>query len=344
MRGLAKMDLMAMRTPKDQGGLGYSFRSQVAIVEEVARVDFGLALALFSSASMVAKLSREAPASVVRKLVPGMLAARHVGCTALSEPEAGSDLTAIQTQAQRTAKGWVINGRKAWIINASVARVIILYAQTEADSGARGIASFVIDADRKGFIREPAFGLASRNTFGLGGFSLENYQVSDKQMLQPPGQAFKLALAGVNAARVAVAAMACGMVAQCLDVARAYGEERMTFGKRLREHQGWRWALADASTELAAAKRLVESACQCIDDGTDPQIAAAQAKLFATRMAERQIPALEQAIGAEGLRASQPFGRHQFAARAANLVDGSSEMLRERIFAGMTCPLPAGPA
>lgn len=141
-------------------------------------------------------------------------------------------------------------------------------------------------------------------------------------------------MALVNNARTYVAAMCCGMVAQALDVAYAYGSQRSTFGKPLLEHQGWRWPLADAMTDLTAARGLVQAACDRIDAGEDVPLEAAQAKLFATRMAERHLPRLSHAMGAEGLRKSQPFARHQVAARAANLVDGSTEMLLERVFTG----------
>lgn len=335
MRAMAALGVFGMRVPTAQGGLGHSFTLQATLAEALARVDFGFTLGLVNSAGMAAKLSAEAHPSVVQALVPGLLSAQHVGCTALTEPGAGSDFAAITTRARKTGQGWVIDGRKAWIINAAVARVFVLYAQTEPGSGARGIACFVVDAERPGFVREPAFGLASQNTFGLGGCTLQDYELGEHALLQPPGQAFKSALAGINGARTYVAAMACGMVAECLDIALAHGAQRHSFGKALTGHQGWRWPLAEAATELAAARHLVRSACERIDAGLDAQMQAAQAKLFATRMAERQLPALAQAMGAEGLRDTHPFGRHQFAARAANLVDGSSEMLRERIFAGL---------
>ncbi|MET0209890.1 MAG: acyl-CoA dehydrogenase family protein [Burkholderiaceae bacterium] len=335
MRSAAQLGLMGMRIPASKGGLGFTFAFQASLAEELARVDFGFALALMNSAGMAAKLVAEAHPAVARSLVPGLLTGAHVACTGLTELAAGSDFAAIETSATRIANGWLLDGSKAWVTNAAVARVVVVYAQTEQGSGARGIASFVVDTERRGFMHQAAFDLPLLNTFGLGGFGLENYEASDQEMLQPPGQAFKSALAGINGARTYVAAMACGMVAECLDIAQAYGEGRRSFGKALREHQGWRWPLAEAATDLAAARHLVQAACDRIDQGIDAQLEAAQAKLFATRMAERHLPALAQAMGAEGLRAEHPFGRHQFAARASNLVDGSSEMLRERIFSGL---------
>ncbi len=335
MRKAAGFGLLGTRVAERSGGLGRSFGFFSALGEATARVDFGFSLALLNSAGIAATLEADASPAVRERLLPGLLSSEHVGCTALTEPGAGSDASAISTVARKTANGWVINGRKAWIINAAVARVIVVYAQTEPGSGAKGVASFVIDADRAGFVREPAFDLQAGNNFGLGGFSLQDYVLADEELLHPPGQAFKYIMGVINGARTYVAAMACGMVTECLDVARAYGDVRCSFGKPLSEHQGWRWPLADAKTDLTAARLLVQRACERIDAGEDAQIEAAEAKLFASRMAETHIAALEQAMGAEGLRAKHPFGRHQWAARATNLVDGSSEMLRERIFASI---------
>jgi alkylation response protein AidB-like acyl-CoA dehydrogenase len=114
-------------------------------------------------------------------------------------------------------------------------------------------------------------------------------------------------------------------------VASDYGATRHTFGKPLHEHQGWRWSLADATIDLTAARLLVDAGAACIDSGGDAQAAAAQAKVFATRMAARHIAALMHAMGAEGLREHHPFLRHLAAAQVAALVDGSTEMLLERI-------------
>ena len=154
-------------------------------------------------------------------------------------------------------------------------------------------------------------------------------------MLQPAGKAFKAAMASINGARTYVAAMCCGMVGEALRVASEYGARRTAFGSPLSGHQGWRWRLAEASSELAACQMMVNAAAACIDAGQDAQLIAAQAKLLATRMADRQIAALAQAMGAEGLREEHPFGRHAVGARVANFTDGSTEMLLERIAVAM---------
>ncbi len=323
--------LTGIEVPTDWGGLGLGFGVKAQIAQVLGAADFGFTMSLINTHNVAAKLAREAPQDIAQRFVPDLLAGRRLGCTALTEATAGSDFAAIQTLAVRTPQGWRIDGAKAWITNAAEADTIVLYAQTEAGSGARGIACFVVDGRRGGFVREPAYALTGQHAIGTGSFRLEGYVAQDEEMLQPPGRAFKSALQSINGARCYIAAMCNGMVGEALRVAMAYGETRHSFGRALAEHQGWRWRLAEAATELAAGRLLVDAAAGLVEAGGNAQLAAAQAKLFCTRVAERQLPSLTQAMGAEGLRQQHPFGRHLAGARVASYVDGSSEMLLERI-------------
>ena len=329
----ARIGLTRLEVPVEWGGLGLSFSCKARLADLLGAADFAFTMSLLNTHNIAVKLARDAKPEVARRYIADLIAGRLIGCTALSEPGAGSDLSAITTRATRAAGGWRIDGEKAWITNAAEADVIVLYAQTEPGSGARGIAGFVVDARRPGFFREPALQLAGQHAIGTGGFRLDGYLAGDDEMLQPPGKAFKAALTSINGARTYIAAMCCGMTAEALRVAADYGERRSAFGQPLAGHQGWRWRLAEAASELAACRSMVERAAALIDAGEDAQLAAAQAKLLATRMADRQLPALAQAMGAEGLREHHPFGRHLIGARVAGFVDGSTEMLLERISA-----------
>ncbi len=339
----AAIGLTGMEVPVEFGGLGLGYRVKARVAEVLGAADFAFTMSLLNTHNIAAKLAREAPAELSRRHLPELLSGRRLGCTALTEPGAGSDFGAIVTTAARTAGGWRLDGAKAWITNAAEAELIVLYAQTEAGSGGRGIACFLVDAARAGFVREAAFALSGQHAIGAGGFRLEGYVAHDADMLQPPGQAFKSALRSINGARVYIAAMCNGMVGEALRIALDYGHRRHSFGQPLADHQGWRWRLAEAATELEAARLLVAQAAAQIEAGADAQLRAAQAKLFATRMAERQLPALAQAMGAEGLREHHPFGRHLAGARVASFVDGSSEMLLERIAALQRAAIPENP-
>ena len=150
--------------------------------------------------------------------------------------------------------------------------------------------------------------------------------------MHPAGTAFKRALQSINGARIYVAAMCCGMVADCLRIATDYGGRRTTFGVPLNEHQGWRWRIAEAAVDLEAATQLVRAACKAMDRDLPVVALAAKAKVFATRMAERHTAAMLHAMGAHGLRDEYPFVRHMTGAQIASFTDGSTEMMLERIF------------
>jgi alkylation response protein AidB-like acyl-CoA dehydrogenase len=125
--------------------------------------------------------------------------------------------------------------------------------------------------------------------------------------------------------------MCCGMVAESLRIALDYARGRHTFGKRLLDHQGLRWSLVEVATDLEAARHLTWRAAELIERGEDAVLAAAMAKKFAVRMAQQRLGECMQAMGAEGLREDHPIGRHIACARIAGYVDGSSEMMNERI-------------
>ena len=326
----AAAGLFGFQVPPAFGGAGASFTIKARIAEILAGADFGLAMSLINTQNVANHLARSADAAIARRYVPDLVAGRKSACTALTEPGAGSDFAAIKTTATPVDGNWRLDGAKAWIINALHAEVLLVYAQTRPDSGAAGIAAFVVDANRAGFARgAPMTGALP--AMGTGSFRLAGYVAAADEMLFAPGQAFKRAMTSINGARIYVAAMCCGMVDAALTIAANYGRKRSTFGQILFDHQGWRWSLADAAVDLEAARLMVADAVGKLDAGADVQGAAARAKVFATRMAQRHLGALLHAMGAEGLRDCQPFLRHIEGAQAAAFTDGSTEMLLERI-------------
>ena len=327
----AELGLTGLQVPADRGGLGHPYSVKARVAEILAGADFGFAMSVLNTQNVAHRLTRDGDPALAERCLADLLAARRVGCSALTEPQAGSDFAAITTAAVPDGDGWILTGEKAWIINAAIADLVVVYAQTEPGSGGAGIASFLVDARRDGFERCPAIGMTAQHTIGAGGFRLEGYRAEAAEMIRPAGEAFKSALTDINGARVYVAAMCCGMVGRALQIAADYGRRRTTFGQPLVGHQGWRWRLAEAECELEAARLMVTEAAAMIDAGQDARYAAARTKIFTTRMAERHLPALAQAMGAEGLRDEYPFGRHMIGARVASFTDGSTEMLLERL-------------
>lgn len=335
LKSAAAAGLLGLEVPVDQGGLGADFMTKLAVIEELSRGCMAFTFSMINSQNVGARLARGGTDRHRAEIVPRLMAGERFAATALSEPGAGSDFAAIATRAEKTGDGWVLNGEKGWITNAPIADYFVTYAQTDPAQGWRGIASFLIDARAPGFVRGEAYDLMGGHAIGAGGFRLTDCLVPDEDVLGQPGAAFKAAMAGVNQARTYVAAMCAGMLAASLEAALGYAAGRETFGKKLIEHQGLRWSLAQAATDLEAIRGLVQRAGTAIADGGDAVMPSAQAKKFATETALARIADCIQAMGANGLKAEYPLGRHLACAKIAAYTDGSIEMMNERIGAGL---------
>ncbi|HVJ55444.1 MAG TPA: acyl-CoA dehydrogenase family protein [Aliidongia sp.] len=335
IRAAAALGLTGIEVPKALGGQGASFAAKALIAEELARSCMGFAFSLINTQNMAGVIARFGTEEQIGRYLPPLLAGEMLGCTSLTEPQTGSDFPAIVTTARREGEEWVLDGEKAWITNAAAAEVMMVYARTDLAEGSDGIAGFLVDARRPGFERLPPYALMGGHAIGAGGYRLQGYRAPADALRYPPGQGFRNALASINGARTYVAAMCCGMVAEALRTAVRYGAERKSFGRRLIDHQGLRWQLADVATDLEAARLLTWRAVETIMRGENAMLPAAHAKKFAARMAQQRLGDCLQAMGAAGLREEHPIGRHIALARIAGFVDGSTEMQNERIGAAL---------
>ncbi len=336
LKQAADAGLMRLETPVEAGGFGLSFLTKLKLCEEMSRADMPFIFALINTQNVAARLSASSNSRHVTDYVPRIMSADLFAATALSEPGAGSDFAGITTQAVKVDGGWELTGEKGWITNAGIADLFITYAQCDAHAGWKGIGSFLVDATKPGFTRVEPFALAGGHGIGAGGFKLDRFFVADEDVLGGPGDGFKSAMAGVNGARVYVAAMCAGLVADALEKAVTYGASREAFGKVLLQHQGLKWSLADVATELEAMRTLTHTAGVLIEHEGDAVTRAAQAKKFATERAVTLIEACIHAMGANGLREEHGLGRHLISAKIAGYTDGSIEMMNERVGAALT--------
>ncbi len=331
----AALGLNALQVPTAGGGGGIGFHGKLRVAEALAAHCFASAFALNNMQGAVTRMAREGSPDQVARYLPRLMSGDIVGAPSLSEPGAGSDLAALATTAVKAPGGWMLDGEKAWVTNGVIADQAVLYAQTEPGGGHRGIASFLVDLHAPGVTRLPAEALAGGAAIGACGFRLTGVRVPDADLFAPPGQAFKRGMTGITAARAHVAAMICATVESALRLAVRHAGARHSFGRPLLAHQGLRWQLAAVAAELEAARLLVARAADRIAARQDAQVEAAMAKKAAAEMATRGVAACMQAMGAEGLRAAHPLGRHLAAARIAGLVDGTTEMMNERIGASL---------
>lgn len=324
----AEAGLCGLLAPRGLGGCALGITAMARVMEELAAADFGVAFSLVVHNNLVGAICRDATTDQVERYVPDLVAGRRVGAFLLTEPGAGSDAAALATTATPASNGgWLVDGAKAWITNAAGADVLNLFAQTDPSMGSRGIASFLIEGDQAGVIREDPYWLLGSHSMGTGGFRFEACQLGPEQLFVPPGRAFRAAMGGIDIARVMVAAMCSGMLGSGLDVARSHTQQRQAFGRAVADFQGVQWQLADVATDQFAARTMAYTAAQTLDRG-DPgaTVEAAHAKKFATKAALNGLAACMQALGASGLRHDLPLARHLAAAKTAQYLDGTTEI------------------
>lgn len=338
-REAAVRGLCRLTVPQSMDGHGLGMPAMALVVEALATACMASAFALTVHNNLARGITHNATAPQLAHWLPALVAGEQIGAFLLTEPQGGSDAAAITTTARRDGRDWRLDGAKAWVSNAATADLLSVYAQTDASAGWRGIACFIVEADAPGVIREPAYRLLGGHALGTGGFRFAGCRVSTDNLLVGPGDGFKAALAGVDFARITVAAMCCGMLGRSLDVAMEHGAERRTFGKSVLEHQAVQTLLADAATDLEAARLLTAHAATVLDDGTGRHtLAAAHAKKFATRVALSRIADCMQAMGANGFRTDYALARHLTSAKMAQYLDGTTEI--QNVVIGRTITRP----
>lgn len=333
----ANLGLFAIEVPVAMGGLGLTFAAKAQAVATLAAVDFGFAMSVVNTHNVAARLAQSAAPRVRARYLPGLVSGHFKACTALTEPVAGSDVLAMVTQARPTAEGWVLQGEKTWVVNARDADLALVFARC----GDRGIGAFAVDLTDARVQRRPCDSTLSQNSIGSGGFVLKDVVLPSDHLILPPETAFKTILAEINGARIYVAVMLCAMLRAALTEAATLGHTRHTFGAPLSSHQDWRFTLARAQTDLAAAQALTDAAIVTFDRGQDAQLIAAQAKVHTVAMCQHHLPQVLVAMGAAGLTPHNCTPRHLAAVPLAALTDGTSAMLLERIsrLSGIATPM-----
>ncbi|MGR9089869.1 MAG: acyl-CoA dehydrogenase family protein, partial [Gammaproteobacteria bacterium] len=259
--------LCGLMVPSEHGGSGLGVGGMAAVMETLSRACMSAAFALVVHNNLAAFIARFGHAAHIERYLDEMVRGRKVGAFLLTEPNAGSDAQAIETVAVRDGDGWRLSGEKAWISNATSAGVLSVYAQTQPGSGAKGIAAFLVDADAAGIGRSDGYELMRGHALGTGAFHFDACRVTREQMILAPGEAFRGAMAGINAARINVAAMCCGMLRESLHIAVRYADDRRAFGQSTLDFQGLNWMLAEVATNLEAAAALTRDAIACAERG-----------------------------------------------------------------------------
>jgi acyl-CoA dehydrogenase len=266
---------------------------------------------------------------VVQRWVPAVVAGEAVSAFALTEPEAGSDVSAISLVAERDGNGWRLTGVKKWISNAPEADVYSVFARTTPGAGARGLTAFVVPGDSPGLGGQH---LDLISPHPIGTLELDGVAVPGEAVLGEVDDGFRVAMRTLNVFRPSVGAGAIGMAQAALEAAISHTAERRAFGKSLREFQAVSHPLAEMATRIEAARQLVRAAATAYDSGAaDVPKLSAMAKLFATETAQQVIDTAIQFHGAAALERGHILEALYRDVRALRIYEGASEIQREII-------------
>lgn len=329
IRKLAEIGLLGMTAPAKFGGSEADAVSLAIAVEEIARADSSCALVLSmaNSLSILCLMQYGTPQQQAEWL-PRIVSGECIACFTLTEPQAGSNAAAIKATASRRGDRYQLSGSKQFISLGSVSQLAFVFAMTEPDAGAKGISCFLVPTNSKGFSvvrKEDKLGLRASDTCQL---AFDDIEVSEAQMLGRPGQGYRIALHGLGASRIGVAAQATGVADAALTAASRYAIERESFGQKIIDYQGVGFRLADMATQVQAARLLTRHAAELKDAGAGYAVASSMAKLYAAEMCERVCSGAIQVFGGYGYMKDYPVERLYRDARVFQIYEGTSEMQR----------------
>jgi alkylation response protein AidB-like acyl-CoA dehydrogenase len=326
LRLAGQFGLLGLQVATTSGGGGLSAVAAARVYEEIAEGCLAHAFSLGVHNNIANLVSRRATRVQRDTWLPRLLSGEVFAAFCLTEPSMGSDAAAIRCTAHRTGSDWVLNGEKAWVTNAAEADLFVVWAQTDAAAGSRGIAAFLVELQAKGLTVTDPYQLMGGHAMGTAGISLRDCRVPAEGLISPPGEAFTVAMQGITSARIFVGAQCCGILKAGLERAISYVSERSAFGRPVGSFQGLQWELVDVSTQREAARLLVYRAAAAVDKGLPATVEAAQAKKFATAAAVSGLVTCMQVMGARGFLVDSTLGRHLATAKMAEYLDGTSEI------------------
>lgn len=329
---LADQGLFGVYIPKEYGGAGMGVFELVLVVEELSKVDAGIALCLAGTALGAYPILIGGSHDQKSKWLPQLASGKKIAAFALTEAEAGSDATAIKTTAKKDGDFYLLNGSKCFITNGGEAEIYSVMAVTDAKKGARGISAFVVEKGTPGFEfgkKENKMGIRASSTREL---IFNDCKVPAENLLAKEGLGLILALKTFDATRPGVAAQALGIAAGALEEALAFLSSTVVDGSTLISHQAIQHILADLATEIEAARALLYSTARMIDRGaTRTTKESAMAKLFASDVAMKVTSTVVRLLGHRGCLKQFAVEKMMRDAKITQIYEGTNQIQRNEI-------------
>jgi alkylation response protein AidB-like acyl-CoA dehydrogenase len=326
---LGELGFMGVTVPEEYGGVNLGTFSLVLVLEEINAVcaSTGVTMSVHNSLTnwCILKYGNEKTRA---RLLPRLAAGEILGAYAITESEAGSDVSAMRMTAVRKGNEYVLNGAKIFISTGNKAGAIIVFARTDSKDRTKGISAFVVEPDAPGFSigkTEKKMGLRASTTVEL---VFEDCRVSADNLLGAEGMGMKIALAGLDGGRIGIAAQAVGIAQAALDEGLRFSRERKQFNTRIVDFQSTRWKIAEMATAVEAARLLTYRAAKLRDAGAPCSKESSMAKLFASRTANAVAYDALQMHGGVGYTEEFLVERLFRDARVTEIYEGTSEIQR----------------
>jgi alkylation response protein AidB-like acyl-CoA dehydrogenase len=322
---LTDAGIMGILVPEEYGGAGADYVSYALAIEELARVDAGVAVTVSVHSMICSALVKLGVEEQKREWLPRLASGDVLAGFALTEPDAGSDAAAIRATATRTAGGYTLTGRKQWCTNGSFCGIVMAMFRT-GGPGSKGVSAFLVDASLPGFSVERVtekLGIHTSNTCDV---AFDDVAVDANALLGAEGDGFGNAMTALTSGRIGIAAQAAGILAACLDESIAFAKERHAFGRAIGAFEGISFKLAQMAMDLDAARLLIYRAAALADAGKPFTIEASKAKLFASTAARRHAAEAVQIHGGYGYTTEFPAERHYRDAKITEIYEGTSEI------------------
>lgn len=335
---MGQLGLFGITADERWGGAEGDFVSLCIAIEELARVDQSMAITLEAGVGLGINPIHEFGSDELKETyLPDLVAGRTLAGFGLTEPGAGSDAGATATKAELDGDEWVINGSKAFITNsgADITSLVTITARTGDDE----ISTFVVPAGTPGFVVEPAYRKMGWRASDTHGLVFEDCRIPASHLLGERGRGYHQFLSTLDDGRIAIAAMAVGVLQSCLDESTAYSKDRESFGRPIGSYQGIAFKIADMEVMTEAARLLTYRAAWLKDQGRPFKQEAAIAKLYATEAAITATRDATQVFGGAGFMDSTLVSRHYRDAKILEIGEGTSEVQRLVIARGLGLPV-----
>jgi alkylation response protein AidB-like acyl-CoA dehydrogenase len=335
-RQLAELGAYGVLVPEAYGGAGMDALALALILEEIAAGDGGTSTAIsVNNCPVCSILLTYGNDAQKRDWLTPLARGEMLGAFCLTEPQAGSDASALRTTATRDGDSYVLNGVKQFITSGKNGNVAIVMAVTDRTAGKRGISAFIVPTDAKGYVVARVEDKLGQHSSDTAQIIFEDCRVPAANLIGAPGEGYRIALSGLEGGRIGIAAQSVGMARAAFEAALSYAKERESFGAPLFSHQAVQFRLADMATQLEAARQLIWHAAALKDAGQPCLTEAAMAKLFASEAAERICSAALQIHGGYGYLADFPVERIYRDVRVCQIYEGTSDIQKILIARGL---------